>query len=311
MMNITEIVQTSGWKNFMAKLYGFGATVVIIGALFKINHWPGGTIVITTGLIVEAVIFFFSAFEPLHEELDWTLVYPELVGMSDPDEIENFKEQAAIGSERSIDRIEDVLGGSGVDNEALSKLGQGFENLNRTANSLSDLSKATVATSEFVENMRNASSSISGIQETYSSTAETLKTSASSLTTAYSETAESIKSSGVEIADSYKEIAENIKTGQSSILQGNKEYEEQLSKLSTNLGSLNAVYEEQIKESSARMKGTEEVYTGLQTMIQNLKESVDETNQYKEEMAKLKSSISSLNSIYGNMLNSMSDVSKK
>ena len=80
-MNIAEIVQSSAWKNFMAKLYGIGAAVVIVGALFKIMHWPGAGIMLTAGLATEAVIFFFSAFEPLHEELDWTLVYPELAGM--------------------------------------------------------------------------------------------------------------------------------------------------------------------------------------------------------------------------------------
>ena len=81
-MGITEIVQSSGWKSFTAKLYGFGASIVIIGALFKIQHWPGAGVALTAGLTIEAIIFFFSAFEPLHEELDWTLVYPELAGMS-------------------------------------------------------------------------------------------------------------------------------------------------------------------------------------------------------------------------------------
>ena len=69
------------WKNFMAKLYGFGASIVIIGAMFKINHWPGATAMLVVGLSTEAVIFFFSAFEPVHEEVDWSLVYPELAGM--------------------------------------------------------------------------------------------------------------------------------------------------------------------------------------------------------------------------------------
>ena len=92
-MGITELVQSSGWKNFTAKLYGFGASIVIIGALFKIMHWPGASLALTAGLLIEAIIFFFSAFEPLHEELDWTLVYPELAGMSDPDEIDEYKKR--------------------------------------------------------------------------------------------------------------------------------------------------------------------------------------------------------------------------
>src|SRR6188508_22519 len=84
-MGIAEITQGHAWKNFMAKLYGWGASVVIIGALFKIQHWKGAGIMLTAGLGTEAVIFFFSAFEPIHEEVDWTLVYPELAGMHDDD----------------------------------------------------------------------------------------------------------------------------------------------------------------------------------------------------------------------------------
>ena len=63
---------SKGWKKFMAKLYGIGASIVIVGALFKIMHWPGSGALLTIGLLTEAVIFFFSAFEPLHEDPDWS-----------------------------------------------------------------------------------------------------------------------------------------------------------------------------------------------------------------------------------------------
>ncbi|HUP11506.1 MAG TPA: gliding motility protein GldL, partial [Niastella sp.] len=65
----------------MPKVYGIGAAIVIVGALFKIMHWPGAGPMLVVGLSTEAVIFFFSAFEPPHEEIDWSLVYPELAGM--------------------------------------------------------------------------------------------------------------------------------------------------------------------------------------------------------------------------------------
>ena len=77
-MGLSEIVHTSKWKAFMSKLYGWGASVVIIGALFKIQHYPLAGLFLSVGLITEAVIFFFSAFEPLKEEPDWKLVYPQL-----------------------------------------------------------------------------------------------------------------------------------------------------------------------------------------------------------------------------------------
>src|SRR4030043_1958227 len=141
-MNLSEIVQSAGGKQFMAKLYGLGASVVIIGAMFKIQHWPLGGFFITAGLLTEAIIFFFSAFEPLHEELDWTLVYPELAGMSDPDDIEHFKEhQFAEG--RPLEKIETLLGDTNINEDSIRKLGEGLTKLSQAANSLADLANAT------------------------------------------------------------------------------------------------------------------------------------------------------------------------
>lgn len=74
-------MQGKKWKSFMGKLYGFGAAIVIIGALFKIQHWPFAGVMLTVGLGTEAIIFFFSAFEKPHEDPDWSLVYPELAGI--------------------------------------------------------------------------------------------------------------------------------------------------------------------------------------------------------------------------------------
>lgn len=313
MINLTDVVQSSGWKNFMAKLYGWGASVVIIGALFKINHWPGGAVIIAIGLCTESIIFFFSAFEPLHEELDWTLVYPELAGISDPDEIENFKERRlaeGVGG-GSIERIEDIMGTSGVDESTISSLGEGFQKLNQTARNLSDLGQATVATKDFLSNMQNASTSLSSLNEVYVASTDSFKESAKNLSNAYFEAADKIVKSGDDIAESYKEIALTIQNEQKNISLGSKEHDAQMDQLNENLKQLNAAYANQIQETKNQMKGSEELYSGLQSMIQNLKASVDETNKYKEEMSKLKESISSLNSIYGNMLSTMDVLTKR
>ena len=80
---------SKGWKKFMAKLYGIGAAIVIMGALFKIMHWPFAGPMLVVGLSTEAVIFLFSAFEPIHEDPNWELVYPELALAHDEDFDEN------------------------------------------------------------------------------------------------------------------------------------------------------------------------------------------------------------------------------
>ena len=87
MMRISELVQTAGWRKFMAKLYGWGASVVLVGALAKLQHWPWAGVALIVGMSTEAIIFFFSAFEPVSEEVDWSIVYPELAGIEeDPEE---------------------------------------------------------------------------------------------------------------------------------------------------------------------------------------------------------------------------------
>jgi gliding motility-associated protein GldL len=150
-MTLSELVTSSGWKGFMAKLYGFGASVVIIGAMFKIMHWPGAGMMLVGGLSTEAVIFFFSAFEPLHEEVDWTLVYPELAGITDDDEMENYKD--SITSSRGtvvLEKFENLFEGSAITPDTIERLGEGFTKLSGTAGKMSEISEATVATQAFV-----------------------------------------------------------------------------------------------------------------------------------------------------------------
>ncbi len=77
-MGFIDALQSKKGKVFMGYLYGWGAAVVIVGAMFKIQHWPGASPMLVAGLSIEAVIFFFSAFEPIHEVYKWELVYPVL-----------------------------------------------------------------------------------------------------------------------------------------------------------------------------------------------------------------------------------------
>ncbi len=81
-MTLSEFVESKTYKTIMKYVYGWGASVVLLGALFKIQHYPGAGPMLVAGMGTEVLIFFLSAFEPLHEDPDWTLVYPELAGMT-------------------------------------------------------------------------------------------------------------------------------------------------------------------------------------------------------------------------------------
>ena len=141
-MSISEIVESTVWKKSIAKLYGWGASIVIIGALFKIQHWPFAGPMLTVGLLTEAVIFFFSAFEPIHEELDWTLVYPELAGLTDDDEMEAYKENI-IGKRGNtiLERFDSLVSETSISEESLSRVGDGLQKLGSAASKISDISE--------------------------------------------------------------------------------------------------------------------------------------------------------------------------
>src|ERR1017187_6751847 len=171
---------TKAWKNFMAKLYGFGAAVVIVGAMFKIMHWPGAGPMLVCGLSTEAVIFFFSAFEPPHEEVDWSLVYPELSGMHGAEEGEEAK---AIEEDKGTvtEQLDHMLEEAKIGPELIESLGSGLRNLSENANKMTDITQATVATSEYAANVKNASKSIEGLSTSYDDARNSISSSVSQL----------------------------------------------------------------------------------------------------------------------------------
>ncbi len=223
-MNLTEIVQSAGWKNFMAKLYGIGASVVIVGAMFKIQHWPGGGTMITAGLTVEAVIFFFSAFEPLHEELDWTLVYPELAGMTDPDELDDYKDEALAGRGVTLEKFDDLFNQGDIKPETIKKLGDGLNSLANTAANLSDISSASMATKQYAENVQNAAESVGGLVSNYGESTSKLASAAGTLSDSYEKASDLINKGGAEVAASYSSAATKMQSDINLISQGNQSF---------------------------------------------------------------------------------------
>jgi len=316
-MGITELVESSGWKNFTAKLYGFGAAVVIIGALFKIMHWPGAGIALTSGLLIEAIIFFFSAFEPLHEELDWTLVYPELAGMSDPDEIDEYKEQAIADRNVGLQKFDELFQQSQINAEDVRSLGKHLNTISSTTETIGDITSASLATKEYFNKMGSAAENMDNVATAYGTNTGELNESVNTLAASYKNTASMIDQKGKDIADkfasssanltaTYEAMSSEVKTEHTHISEGQKQFNSQLEALTKNLAQLNTSYSEQVKGSQDHLQGTSGVYKGLNEMITNLQISVEDTNKYKSEIVKLCESLSELNNVYGNMLSAMS-----
>ncbi|MEY3397611.1 MAG: hypothetical protein RL220_205 [Bacteroidota bacterium] len=169
---------SKAWKKFMAKLYGIGAAVVIIGALFKIEHWPFASFFLILGLGTEALIFFFSAFEPPHEEPDWSLVYPELA-MPESDKMALKKQNvgksikpAAGGS--VTQQLDNMLTEAKIEPELIASLGDSMRSFSSQARQLSDATEAASASNEYASSLRNASQKVSSLASNYEAASEAL-----------------------------------------------------------------------------------------------------------------------------------------
>src|SRR5436190_1396778 len=164
-MGLTEITQGKKFRLFMSRLYGWGASVVILGALFKIQHYEGAGAMLIIGLSTEAVIFFFSAFEPPHEDVDWSLVYPELAGMQDEDAADRKKRKSA--KDPIAQYMDKLLSDAKIGPDLISSLGTGLKSLGENTSKMADLSNATVATNEYVKNVNSASQSAGQLSQAY------------------------------------------------------------------------------------------------------------------------------------------------
>ena len=322
MMNLSEIVQSSGWKNFMAKLYGWGAALVILGALFKINHWQGATLMLVVGMLTEVIIFFFSAFEPMHEEVDWTLVYPELAGISEEEEFTpEIKRERGSGGGGSFGKLDEMLESADITPELFEKLGKGLKNLNQTTQNIMNVADAANATNQFVDNLQAASESVSSMTESYGTSAQKLSESVENLVGSYNQSSEMIGDSGKNLAEqlaqanenflsNYQSIEEKVQANIEMIASGNQSYNEKLETLNKNLSALNSVYELQLQNTNDHVQTSKNLFGEMNDIMSNLKGSVDETNVYREEIAKLNKNLAALNNVYGNMLSAMNMTNK-
>ncbi len=256
------------YKTIMPKVYGIGAAVVIIGALFKILHLTGADQMLMIGLSVEAAIFFLSAFEPPHPEPDWAKVYPELSedfeGPAQPTRISN---RPAAG-ESPLLKIDEMLKTAKVDQNLLDNLGKGLNNLATSASQMSSLSNAAVATNEYAKNVSTAAASLVEMNKSYGT---------------------AMKAVGA-MADASKDTGE---------------YHKQMQAVTKNLQMLNSVYEMELKDADSHVKNMNKFYESLTGAMSGLSQVGNNTAKFTGELTKLTDNLTSLNNVYGSMLTAM------
>ncbi len=150
--------------------YGLGASVVIIGALFKILHWEFGPLtgglLLAIGLITEALIFAISAFEPVDDEFDWSLVYPELAGGESKDR----KNQAAEAEEAEgllSRKLDELLKEANIDAELMNSLGESIRNFEDTAKGIAPTADAIQSTKKYSDELSQAATQMESLNSLY------------------------------------------------------------------------------------------------------------------------------------------------
>jgi len=296
-MNLGELFKTKRWKTFMGFVYGWGASVVLIGALFKLEHWQYSGLLLTIGLSTEALIFFLSAFEPTVDIPDWGKVYPELREDYQLAEVEELK------SKQSLDQI---LGSSELTPELIDRLGKGLNELSNTARGISDISSATLATDMYVKNLGSASESMNTFAQINNKANDSIDKSVSVLLNSYSDAATQLSQTGTKLSDTYNKSNDVISEGLQNIGSSSKAYAQNIEQLNKNLQSLNSNFESQFEDTKAQFKASQQFNKELNEMNTILTTSVDELKKYKENAEQLNKNLEALNTIYGNMLGAMS-----
>ena len=200
------MAQSRSNKKFFNMAYGLGASIVILGALFKILHWQigplTGGLLLAVGLITEAIIFAVSAFEPVDDDLDWSLVYPELAGRTGKDQPQDAE---GILSKK----LDEMLKGAKIDSELMTSLGDGIRNFEGAVKSMAPTTEAMNSTKKYSEEMALAAAQMESLNSLYKVQVEST-------------------SRQTEVNERVVENAEQLKA--------------QMEHLTSNLSSLNSVY---------------------------------------------------------------------
>lgn len=252
-------------------IFAFFAAVVILGALFKIRHWPAADEMITLGLLSEVIVFLVMAFMvPPPEEPHWQRYFPDI--NLHPDLDPNFKPTPLTlpGSTTNpaLTKLDDMLMAADITPANLGKLGENFKKLGTTVDKISDVSDAIKATNDYSAKTREAATALGQMKDAYVNASNTVQ--------------------------HFNNAAE-----------GTKQFHEQVQVLTKNLSSLNTIYELELQDTNNHLKAMNRFYNNLVQASDAMSGSVDDAKKAHDQISTLAGNLGKLNQIYGNMLSAM------
>ena len=272
MNSITLFFESDKGKYFKNLIIGLGASVVLLGALFKIQHWPGGSIMLTLGMTVEVFLFALLGLLPPHADYYWERFYPDIT--KNP-HIEAHLKNAAMAGAKKIDNkesaaksLDKMMEEANITPAAIKRLGDNFQRFGNTVEQMKDITEVTSATGAYSQSARDAADALGKMKDTFVGATKTMGAFNSA-------------------ADDTMQFHDQVKT------------------LSKNLGTLNQIYEVELTDANNHLKAMNKFYSNLVNASDAMAASAKDATNTKDQIALLSKNLTSLNQIYGNMLSAM------
>ena len=278
--NSQKTPKLSGWDKVVAwyadkaytvqMIYSLGASVVIVGALFKILHWPGASYVLMIGMFTEAFLFAIGIFEKPHVTYHWENVFPQLLGE------EAVELDINAGGKSSDNKVQQT---PVLSDDEMKSLKEGMAGLTKAAAQLTQLTDVATAGNKLTENINSATQAVG----------------------AFAQSQSTLSAASKELGNAYQAINKNVE----SAVADTKEYGQSVADAKDNIAKLNAAYELQLKALQAQAKAVDTITANTATISEALAEGAKAGTQYAQGAKKLAEQINDLNKVYGNMLNAL------
>lgn len=262
--------ETEQGKYLKNLLIGLGASVVLLGALFKIQHWQGGTVMLTIGMCTEAFIFAMLGLIPPHKDYYWERFYPNI---TESPHAEAYRkgvkyDQIAKPGEPPTKSLDRMLEEAQINTPNLKRLNENFQSFNKAVDQIKDMSDVTSATGTYSQSAREAADALGQMKNTFMGATNTMR--------------------------AFNEAAEDT-----------TKFHDQVVVLSKNLGTLNQIYEVELSDANNHLKAMNRFYSSLVNASDAMASSAADAASAKEQIAMLSKNLTVLNQIYGNMLSAM------
>ena len=292
-------------KRVLNFCYSWGASIVIIGALFKLLHLPYGNQILFIAMTVEALVFFISAFEHPSNEYHWEEVFPVLKSKN-PMDRPDFAGTGMSNLINSSDNMDDDNTSGGINiNVGNGRKANVANNLGGTSvlSNLDVSEEDTKNLSESIKKLSGAAEQISKMAELTEATQKYLEqlSGMSENMERFSQVTHSLTDVSDTLLNSYKSITDNS----DGINQNSRGYVQQMEMLNRNISGLNTIYEIQLKSISSQIESIEHINSGLSRIREMYDGSVVDSSVFRNETEKMTRQLAELNQVYSRLLQAM------